>query len=166
MKYNKVLATILVAILAFSSFNVSATSTVDSPISNIKTDSVSTISNSISPMSYNSSFTLDFSQASVWTLNFNNNSTLMFNHKKVTVKYLTSNPSNINASVIIELYIDEDKDGTYVKYDPTGGYRYTIKNGEALEITLPYGNTVKNYRFVFENRTSSVTSGTFSVKTS
>lgn len=65
----------------------------------------------------------------------------------------------------VELYIDEDEDGTYELYAPNSSYQYTLKVRENLEIKLPHGNTVKNYRLYIQNRTSSVTKGTFSVKT-
>jgi len=165
MKYYKVLI-IAVTIFSFNSLSGFSMVAEESPISNSKEEGISNISYSISPQSYDSSFTLDFSQSSAWTLDFDNNSTLIFNHKKVTIKYSSNYPSNANASVRVELYIDEDKDGTYEKYDPDGGYLYTLNKGDSLEIKLPFGNTVKNYRLYFENRTSSVTSATFSVKTS
>ncbi|MDF2941253.1 MAG: hypothetical protein K0S01_111 [Herbinix sp.] len=165
MRYYKVLiiAITIFTINSLSGFSIAA---AEAPISNNKAEGISNISYSISPQSYDSSFTLDFSQSTAWTLDFDNNSTLVFNHKKVTIKYLSNYPSNANASVRVELYIDEDEDGTYEKYDPNGGYLYSLNKGDSLEIKLPYGNTVKNYRLYFENRTSSVTSATFSVKTS
>lgn len=119
----------------------------------------------ISPQSYDSSFTLDFTQSTAWTLDFNNNGFMMFNHNKVSVEYKSNTPSNSTASVRVELYIDENGDGVYESCDPNGGYRYSIKKGEILKITLPYGNTVKDYRLLFTNLNSTVTSATFAVKT-
>ena len=115
--------------------------------------------------SYNSSFTLDFSQSTAWTLDFTNNAFMMFNHNKVSVEYKSNTPSNSTANVRVELYIDDDGDGVYESCDPNGGYRYTIKKGETLKIALPHGNTVKDYRLVFTNLNSAVTGATFAVKT-
>ena len=121
---------------------------------------------SASARSYDSSFTLDFSTSSVWHLNFDNNALAFLNHRYVTVNYVSCTPSNANAKVKIELYIDDDKDGTYEIYDPNGGYTYQLVVGEYIKIELPLGNTVANYRLRFVNQTTSITSGDFTVTTS
>jgi hypothetical protein len=119
----------------------------------------------ITTYSYDSSFDLNFAQSQAWTLNFNNNSTLMFNHNNVEVKYLSNTPTTVVGQVVVELWIDEDQDGEYTKYDPNGGYTYTMNKADTIQIELPYGNTVKQYRLSFVNQTNSVTSAQFSVKT-
>lgn len=116
--------------------------------------------------SYDSSFTLDFSASSGWTLNFDNNALAVWNHKYVTVDYDSCAPSSTTAKVQIVLYIDDDEDGTYEMYDPDGGYTYQLEVGDYIKIKLPHENTVKKYRLLFVNQTSSVTSGTFTVTTS
>ena len=121
---------------------------------------------SVSTRSYDSSFSLDFSESSAWYLNFDNNAFAFLNHRYVTAKYDSCSPSNSRAKVKIELYIDEDKDGNYEIYDPDGGYTYQLTVGEYIKIELPLGNTVANYRLRFVNQTSTVTSGAFTITTS
>lgn len=116
--------------------------------------------------SYDSSFTLDFSTSSGWTLNFDNNAFAVWNHRYVTVDYDSCAPNSTTAKVKVELYIDDDEDGTYEIYDPNGGYTYQLEVGDYIKIELPHVNTVMNYRLLFVNQTSSVTSGNFTVTTS
>lgn len=114
--------------------------------------------------SYDSGFTLDFSDSAAWILNFDNNAFLMLNHRYVSVTYDSCNPSSsTNAYVKVQLYSDEDEDGTYTLCD---GYTFQLKVNDTLKITLPEGNTVMNYRLRFVNLTTSVTSGDFTVTTS
>jgi len=115
--------------------------------------------------SIDTSFTLDFDISTIWTLDFNNDSTLWMNDNNVSVKYASCTPKTKIGKVSVELWIDEDKDGVYTQYSNTGGYTYTLEVGGIQQITLPYGNTVKNYRLVFANTTSGVNSGTFAVWT-
>ena len=119
-----------------------------------------------SARSYDSSFTLDFATSSGWTLNFDNNALAVWNHRYVTVYYNSCTPSSTTAKVKVVLYIDDDEDGTYEIYDPAGGYTYQLGVGDYIQIELPDGNTVRNYRLLIVNQTSSVTSGAFTVTTS
>lgn len=113
--------------------------------------------------SINKTITLDFSASTNWVQDFNN-SAFGLNHNNVTVKYVSNSPSIANAYVWVELYIDDDKDGTYEQYAPDGSYRFGIKKGDTLQISLPYGRTEKEYRLRFSNRTSTVDSAVFEVE--
>lgn len=112
-----------------------------------------------SSRSYSSSFALDFSASTAWTLNFNNNAFAFLNHRYVTVEYLSCNPSGTDAKIQIQLYIDNDGDGIYEEYDQEGSYTFQLKVGESTKISLPYENTVKNYRLLLINQTLSAISG-------
>lgn len=156
MKLYKVLL-VIVIVLGIAVCPANASAATDSGIINIS---------NTSNRSYDSSFSLDFSEYKVWNLDFDNNAFAIWNHTHVTVDYTSCKPYNTNAKVKIELYIDDDKDGTYELYDPKGGYTYQLKVGDYIKIELPHGNTVKNYRLQFTNQLSSTTSGDFTVTTS
>lgn len=121
---------------------------------------------SSSARSYDSSFTLDFTTSAGWTINFDNNAFAVWNHRYINVDYESCSPHSTTAQVEIRLYIDEDEDGVYELYDPNGGYTFQLEVGDMLRIALPYENTVKKYRLMFVNLTSSISSGTFTVTTS
>lgn len=153
LRLKKVFTSLLAVVIAITLLSISAMATNTQPIHSALTKSIDT------------SFDLDFATSTYWTIDFDNNVFGPFNRKYVTIQYTSCNPATLNAKVSIELYIDSDKDGVYERCDPNGGYLYTLSAGEKYSFLLPYGNTVKNYRIVFGNQTSSVTSGTFSVYT-
>lgn len=154
---------LFVAIIAILVFVFS----IGSPANVFATDANNYRVDAHNARSYNSSFLLDFSQSSSWTLNFDNNVFGPYNHRYVTVSYTSCIPSRYtNAKVQVKLYIDSDDDGVYEECDPYGGYTFTVKVGEDLKITLPHGNEVKKYRLLFVNKTNTITSGAFTVKTS
>ncbi len=156
MKIKRFFAAFLLCTIAF---NIAGSSAFAAGEPNIKLNTHYT-------RSYNSSFTLNFSESTAWTLDFDNNAFAMLNHRYVNVEYTSCTPDRYtNAKVHVQLYIDDDEDDVYEPYDPNGGYSYQVKVGETLKITLPHGNTVKNYRLRFVNQTSAVTSGVFTVET-
>ena len=172
MKNKKIITTALTLFTLAVGMNSTALAAVDRPVPLENGQISQTVPLEIQDnnsrallRSYNSSFNLDFGQAQSWTLDFDNNSTAIFNHSNVTVKYLSNTPMTEVGKVTVELWIDEDKDGTYERYDSSGGYLYTLDETDSAQISLPYGNTVKNYRLVFVNKNSKVTSASFSVKT-
>lgn len=118
---------------------------------------------SISTYSVNTEFSLNFVESSIWVLDFDNNGWGPFNHYYVTINYINNTPTIINAVVTVELYIDDDNDGVYTEYDPSGGYSFQLLRGESLRMTLPYENEIQNYRLVFTNKTTSVRTASFSV---
>ena len=118
---------------------------------------------SISTYSVDTEFSLNFVESSIWVLDFDNNGWGPFNHYYVTINYISNTPTIINAVVTVELYIDDDNDGVYTEYDPSGGYSFQLLRGESLRMTLPYENEIHNYRLVFTNKTTSVRAASFSV---
>lgn len=158
MRVKRLFISILLCVLSLSTMNINAAASDGQYILDVPSSTIT--------RSYDSSFTLDFSSSTTWTLNFDNNVFGPLNHRYVSISYLSCNPSNSNAKVSVVLYIDEDGDGTYAPYDPDGGYTYDAKVGDTIKITLPYEGAVKSYRLVMTNKTTSVTSGSFSVITS
>lgn len=116
----------------------------------------------INPRIIDTSFDLDFESSTMWTIDFQNN---LYGHSSVKVVYNSNTPTNKAGLAWITLHIDEDGDGVYEAYDPNGGYTFSLKYGETLNFDLPYGPAIMDYRVVFTNRTSSVISGNFSIKT-
>jgi len=119
----------------------------------------------ITPCLINNIYTLNFDESATWTVDFTNRHLIFLAHQFVTVEYKFCSPSDLRAKVTVELFINDDNDGTYDPYAPNGEYLFTLTVGGKYSIALPYGTSVKKYRLVFINQTLSVSSGTFAVKT-
>lgn len=137
---------------------------IPQPIDQTTTSESSVSNTGYTTQSINTSFTLNFSQSTIWVLDFNN-SAFLINHDEVEVKYISNTPANPSATVKIELY-QEDPDSPGM-YEPiSASYTYTgVTTGSTIDMDLPEGSTLTNYRVVFTRTTSSTTSGEFSVKT-
>lgn len=115
----------------------------------------------------NKDVTFNFINTNMGTVMFSNEAWWgIANHDKVSVEYKTCNPSNYtNAVILLELWIDEDNDGIYEIFDPTGGYRFYLNLGDTVNINLPYGKEAKDYLLCFFNQTSNIITAVINIDT-
>ena len=108
---------------------------------------------------------LDFTEYSGWIEDFDNGTLIGYNHNNLTVKYVSNTPNVSPAYVWVELYIDDDEDGVFERIDPEGSYRFGLRVGETIQISLPSQREEKDYRLLITNRTNTVEQGVFEIKT-
>ncbi len=107
---------------------------------------------------------LDFTENTSWLEDFDNGTLIGYNHNNLSVKYASNTPNVTPAYVWVELYIDEDEDGVFERIDPEGSYRFGLRVGETLQISLPSQREEKDYRLLITNRTNTVEQGVFEIK--
>lgn len=151
-RIKKILALVFsITMLTTSVFAVDATETLN--------DANVPETRSISKTTY-----LDFTKYTAWVEDFDNGTLIGYNHNNLTVKYISNTPNITPAYVWVELYIDDDGDGIYEKIDPEGSYRFGLRVGETIQISLPSQREEKDYRLLITNRTNAVEQGVFEIK--
>ena len=108
--------------------------------------------------SIDTTFDLDFGQASNWYINFDNEAGLFkFNHKYVDVFYDGfANADSSTIKPVVTIYLKEKVDGTYETVETKRAYP-----GNTYTFELPNGGTLTDYRLSFSCSKNAVC--TFSV---
>ena len=111
------------------------------------------------------SVTLEFSENGYAHLDFDNNGLGPFNHKWLHLSYDSTVPEMEHAYIVMELYVDENGDGTYRPCAENRKHTCDFERGATMLLHLPYGISRKNYRFVVTNETPAVQAAIFTLST-
>ncbi|GHU90065.1 hypothetical protein FACS1894202_09260 [Clostridia bacterium] len=120
-----------------------------------------TASTGVTTLNHNSTHTYDFALSAGWMTDFNNGVFLFSNDNRVKVTYVSNTPSNSTAQVKITL-AKKDSSGNY---QVCAGINYYLTTSTFVDIVLPDKTTYAEYRLMFTNLDSAVTSGKFKIAT-